>query len=156
MADGGFIFYFHPYLGKWSNLTNIFTIFSDVLKPPIRKHVTNLSQGVFCNLFGGRKQGAMYPLNSWKDTDGFFPCIGQVVDEKILPSPWHGPNHLLPTAPFWVSVGIGCFDASYGLWRVCCRAAGVCSLSVVAICSLLRTNAAVGIIVYFDVSKNQN
>ena len=74
----------------------------------------------------------------------------------MRPSPWHGPIHLLPTAPFWVSVGIGCFDASYGLWRVCCRAAGVCSLSVVAICSLLRTNAAVGLIVYFDVSKNKN
>ena len=32
---GGFeyMFYFHPYLGKWSNLTNIF---SDGLKPPTR------------------------------------------------------------------------------------------------------------------------
>ena len=30
---GGFKYFFHPYLGKWSNLTNIF---SDRLKPPSR------------------------------------------------------------------------------------------------------------------------
>ena len=29
-------FYVHPYLGKWSNLTNTFIYFSDGLKPPTR------------------------------------------------------------------------------------------------------------------------
>ena len=71
-----------------------------------------------------------------------------------MPSPWHGPVHLIPTAPFLASVGIGCFDGSYGLWRVCCCAAGVCSLPVVAICSLLRTNAAVGMLVCLEFSKS--
>ena len=45
MLGGGLkycMFYFHPYLGKWSNLTSMF---SDVLKPPTRYSVMGGNDG---------------------------------------------------------------------------------------------------------------
>ena len=66
------IFYFHPYLGKWSNLTSIF---SNGLKPPNRKE----------NLWHGERFGeSLADLLRWFRLAHFYRILNWNFEKKML------------------------------------------------------------------------
>ena len=74
------IFYFHPYLGKISNLTIIF--FNWVVQPPTRMFfILNMSMYIFCGEFS--------PENA---TENSFNSVMSFSSKLLPPSPFFEPD----------------------------------------------------------------